>query len=156
MPAVELTTEIAAPTERVFDLARSVELHTQSMAGSDEAVVGGIRSGLLEEEDVVTWRARHFGVPLTLTVEVVEVDEPHHFRDEMVRGPFSRMVHDHHFEAASEGTAMRDRFAFASPFGPLGRVVDRVYLGRYLRRLLRERNDVLRRVAESSEWRRYV
>ena len=30
MPVIELTTEIHAPIERIFDLARSVELHMDS------------------------------------------------------------------------------------------------------------------------------
>ncbi|WP_261342391.1 hypothetical protein [Alienimonas californiensis] len=32
MPVLELTTVIAAPREVVFDLARSVELHVDSLA----------------------------------------------------------------------------------------------------------------------------
>ena len=35
---------------------------------------------------------------------------------------------------------MIDVIRFRSPFGPLGRAVDRVLLGRYMERLIRQRN----------------
>ena len=43
---------------------------------------------------------------------------------------------------------MIDHVAFASPFGPLGRIVDALVLERYMTRLLREHNDYVRAVAE--------
>jgi hypothetical protein len=39
---------------------------------------------------------------------------------------------------------------------PVGWLVERLALGPYLRRLLVERAAVIRRVAESDEWRRYL
>jgi hypothetical protein len=44
---------------------------------------------------------------------------------------------------------MRDVLQFASPFGFLGRFVDRVFMAGYLRRLLSRRGDAVRRVAEN-------
>ena len=35
---------------------------------------------------------------------------------------------------------MTDDWEHAAPFGPIGRVVDRLVLGRYMRRLLETRN----------------
>lgn len=35
---------------------------------------------------------------------------------------------------------MVDRIRFTSPFGPVGRVVDALVLGRHMERLIRERN----------------
>ena len=51
---------------------------------------------------------------------------------------------------------MRDIFDFDSPLGPLGKLVDRVFLDGYLRGLLVERNDLIRDVAESDGWQTYV
>lgn len=148
MPTLVLETRIDAPVERVFDLARDVERHTETM-GHGERAVGGTTSGLLELGDVVTWRARHVGVSLELTVEVTELEAPTFFRDEQVDGPFASLTHDHHFERIDgDGTLARDEFEFASPLGPLGSVVDRLVLERYLRRLLESRNRALRSIAE--------
>lgn len=157
MPIIHLETTIDAPVERVFDLARSIEMHTESMNPHDERAVGGVTGGLLSTGDRVTWRARHFGVPLSMTVALTECDHPSHFRDEMVDGPFERLRHDHYFAELHAGRSkMHDRFSFSSPFGPLGRAVDTLYLRRYMKRLLRSRNRELKRVAESDAWRQYL
>jgi hypothetical protein len=47
MPIITLKTEIHAPIERCFDLARSIDLHQLSTAGTRERAVGGVTSGLL-------------------------------------------------------------------------------------------------------------
>jgi hypothetical protein len=52
------------------------------------------------------------------------------------------------FEEHPQGTLMRDTIRFHSPFGPLARVVDRLVLGAYMRRLIEERNDRLAIEAE--------
>ena len=43
---------------------------------------------------------------------------------------------------------MKDVFCFAAPLGILGRVAEIAFLRRYMRTLLRERNEVLRQVAQ--------
>lgn len=45
---------------------------------------------------------------------------------------------------------MIDHVSFASPFGPLGRVIDAVALERYMTTLLRQHNSHLRAVAEGA------
>ena len=156
MPIIHLTTEIAAPIDRCFDLARSVELHMHSTAGTGETIVGGVRSGLMGFGDEVTWRAYHLGVWQRLTSKITAFDRPRHFRDSMVRGAFARFDHDHLFEDVHGRTVMRDVFDFSSPLGPLGRLADTLFLTAYLRRFLERRNRVLRAVAESDEWRALI
>jgi ligand-binding SRPBCC domain-containing protein len=154
VPVLRLTTTIAAPAQRCFDLARSVDLHTRSTAATDEHIVGGVRRGLMGAGDQVTWRARHFGVWQELTSRITIFDPPRRFRDSMVRGAFARFDHDHVFTAIAEDcTEMLDVFDFDSPLGPLGRIADALVLTRYMRRFLARRNEVLRQVAESDEWR---
>lgn len=156
MPTIDLTTTVEAPRGRVFDLARSVDCHVETMADHAEAAVAGVTTGLLGAADEVTWRARHFGIPLTMRVALTAVDRPNHFRDEQVAGPFAELVHDHRFEPVDGGTLVRDAFRFRSPGGPLGRAVDAVVLRRYLRRLLERRNRRLAAVAEGDDWRRFL
>lgn len=93
MPVIELATSIAAPIERVFDLARSIELHTNSTLSTGERAVAGVTSGLIGPDQEVTWRARHFGVWQALMVRVTEFERPKHFADVMLRGAFRRMEH---------------------------------------------------------------
>ena len=91
----------------------------------------------------VTWRARHFGFPLTMTSRVTQVDFPRSFTDEQVRGPFRSFRHIHEFEATPGGCIMTDRVEFAAPFGLLGRAAGKLVLRPYLQRLIRDRGRFL-------------
>ncbi|MEO6873732.1 MAG: SRPBCC family protein [Opitutaceae bacterium] len=149
MPRIKLTTVIAAPIERVFDLARNIDVHQASQSSHGEKAVAGRTSGLIEEGEEVTWEAVHFGVRQRLTSRIVTLRRPTYFRDSMVRGAFQRMDHDHFFEATSTGTVMKDVFDYVSPWGVLGRLADWLFLERYMRQLLEERNQMLKQLAES-------
>lgn len=156
VPTIELTTIIAAPVERVFDLSRSIDLHVESTRATGERAIAGVTSGLIGMGEEVTWRARHFGVWQRLTSRIVAFERPTHFRDAMVSGAFRRFEHDHFFEACPEGTCMRDVFDYESPLWILGRAADILFLKRYMRALLIERNRVIARAAESDAWRVYL
>jgi len=159
MVKLEELTVIQAPIERCFDLSRSVEVH---LAGSDsygEAVValGGVASGLIGLGQRVTWRAKHLGVWQTLTSEITALDPPAYFQDTMVQGAFKFMQHDHYFRALSSSeTEMKDVFRFAAPLPVLGRLAEVMFLRRYMRTLLHERNIALKQIAESADWRKYL
>ena len=152
MSRIELETFVAAPPERCFDLSLSVEIHLESTARTGERAVGGKTSGILGAGDTVTWRAKHLGLWHQMTVRIPTVDRPRMFRDEMVSGPFRRMGHDHWFDARDGGTLMRDVFEFSSGFAPL----DALVIAPHLRRFLLERNEMIRSVAESDDWHRYL
>ena len=156
MAVIHVELEIAATPETCFDLARSVDAHIASAGASGERAIAGVTSGLLGPGDEVTWRGRHFGIVQDLTSRITAFDRPSHFRDEMVRGPFRRLVHDHYFEATAAGTRMRDVFDFAAPLGILGWFVEQGMLTGYLRRFLAERARVLKHLAESGDGRRYI
>lgn len=148
---------VAAPPERCFDLSRSVDLHQHSLGSSGERAVAGVTTGLIGLGESVTWEATHFGVRQRLTSRITQFDRPRHFRDSMVTGAFRRFDHDHWFDSdAGGGTVVRDVFDFTAPLGPLGRMAEALFLTRYMRRLLEERNAVVKRVAESGEWQRYL
>ena len=156
MPVSQVSTVICAPRERVFDLARSIDVHQDSTGGTEERTVTGVTHGLIGMDEEVTWEARHFGVRQRLTVRVTAFDRPKRFQDIMISGAFKRMVHDHEFADHPAGTLMRDRFEFNSPLGILGRIVDVLFLAAYMRRFIVRRNEVLKQLAESAEWRRYL
>ena len=156
MVTIELRTFIAAPPERVFDLSRSIYVHTLAMSRSREKAVDGRTSGLIGLGETVTWRARHLGVRQRLTIRISGCERPRWFRDELVRGAFATMVHDHHFAAADGGTELRDVFRFSAPLGLFGRLVERLALRRYMTRLLADRNAAIKSAAEGEEWRKLL
>ena len=158
MPTPHFRTDIAAPIERVFDLARSIDLHADSMTVHGETAVGGVTSGLIELGQDVTWRARHFGLWQRLTSRITAFDRPRHFRDSMTRGAFARFDHDHYFTVGVRDgrTVMVDIFDYTAPLGPLGRLADALFLRAYMARLLAERNRVIKAAAESGRWRDFL
>jgi ligand-binding SRPBCC domain-containing protein len=152
MPLIELFTKIHAPIERCFDLSRSIDLHKLSTTGTQEEAIDGVTSGLIGLGQHVTWRARHFGVTQTLTSEITRYEYPYHFRDEMVRGVFKKICHDHIFVREGDYTVMTDRFEFESPMGVLGGIADRLVLEKYMRGFLVRRNLVIKEAAEGELW----
>ncbi|MDD0857984.1 SRPBCC family protein [Arthrobacter alpinus] len=127
----------------LFDLSRNIDAHTGSMARSRETAVAGVTSGLIGLGQEVSWRAWHFGVPLRMTSRITAMDAPSRFVDEQVKGPFRHFRHIHEFQEGPEGTIMTDRIDFAAPFGPVGRLVEKLVLARYLKRLIETRNQFL-------------
>lgn len=144
----ECSTESALAPERLFNLARDITAHIDSMSTSRETVVGGVRSGLIGLDEDVTWRAWHFGLPLRMTSRITAMSVPHSFTDEQTRGPFGFFTHEHVFRPNGTGTIMIDRVSFAAPLGVLGQVVERLVLARYMRRVIEKRNSFLQSVIE--------
>jgi ligand-binding SRPBCC domain-containing protein len=152
MVTLEDLTIVRAPIDRCFDLARSVEVHLAGNVhwGEQAVAAAGVTTGLVGLNQRVTWRAKHFGLWHCLTSEITAMDPPVFFQDAMIQGPFRFMKHDHLFRRLSaDETEMKDVFCFAAPLPILGRLAEITFLGRYMNALLRERNAVLKRIAES-------
>lgn len=136
----ECTTRTILDKAELFDLSRNIDAHKESMAQSREQAIAGVTSGLISLGEEVTWRAWHFGVPLRMTSRITEMEAPDYFVDEQARGPFRNFRHVHEFSDNADGTVMVDRIEFAAPFGLLGRLLEKLVLTRYLRKLIEQRN----------------
>ncbi|HVI46315.1 MAG TPA: SRPBCC family protein [Chitinophaga sp.] len=153
MPTIHITTVIHAPLERVFDLSRSVTLHKRSMEHLQEEVIKGRTNGLISYNETVTWRAKHLGKLRELTTKITAMQSPAFFSHEMTEGDFTHMKHEHHFKEIDNGTVMIDIMDFGTPYGWLGRFFERIYLVKYMTRLLQLRNGTIKDYAESEKWR---
>ena len=149
MPVIRLRTMIAAPIESCFDAARNIDLHVGSTARTKEKAVGGVTVGLIGPGEIVTWEAVHLGIKQRLTTRITEYQRPYLFTDVMVRGAFHSFTHTHEFRPAGQGTLMIDTFTYEFPLGFLGRLVDNLFLERYMKRFLRERALYLKRATEA-------
>ena len=155
MPFIHLTTFIAAPQERVFDLSRSVALHKSSMKDHDEKIVDGIMSGLMNLNDTVTWTAKHLFKQRRLKIRITKLNRPEYFIDEQEAGDFKLMKHEHYFKPIENGTIMIDQFHFET-VGLMGKLVTKFYLEKYLTQLLKQRNKMIKEVAEGNMWKQYL
>lgn len=148
MPTIYLKTFILAKPDVVFDLSRSIDLHQVSTKHTQETVIAGRMSGLIELGESVTWRAKHFGFFQELTSKITAFEKPATFTDEMVSGAFESFRHIHQFESTADGTTMTDVFSYKSPFGILGKLADFLFLKRYMANLLIQRNLTIKDYAE--------
>lgn len=156
MPYIHLTTFIAAPIERVFDLSRSIDLHKTSMKKYGEVPVQGTTFGLISEGETVTWKAKHLFKERFLKVKLTFFKRPYLFIDEQVEGNFKSMKHEHYFKEIQNGTLLIDQFRYEIGRGKLGALLNQLYLTNYMERLLEERNTMLKEVAESSQWKKFL
>jgi ligand-binding SRPBCC domain-containing protein len=152
MPTIHLTTFVEAPAGRVFDLARSIDLHRKSMAHTGEEAIAGTTNGLIGLNETVTWKARHLRKVRILKSKITAMNPPLSFTDEMVQGDFKSLRHEHHFKQIANGTLLIDLFMFESPYGGLGKLAERLFLTRYLKNLLETRNKMIKEYAESEKW----
>ncbi len=151
MATINLSTQIKSPIGKVFDLARNIDFHKISTANSKEQAIAGITSGLINEGEYVTWRATHLGISQTLTTLITKMEYPTYFQDVMQKGAFKKMIHDHTFEQKGDVTIMNDIFYFESPFGLVGKIFNKFFLTNYMKKLLIERNRVLKEYAENNK-----
>lgn len=150
MTTLLIETTFDCSIETCFDLARSIDAHVLSTSRTNEKVVAGRLSGLCEAGDRITWEATHFGIRQRLTSEITRMEKPTFFEDQMIRGAFNSMRHEHHFSSNKNQTIMKDIFQYEVPYGLVGRLFDHLILKNYVKRFLIKRNEVLKQLAENS------
>ncbi|WP_336959103.1 SRPBCC family protein [Chryseobacterium contaminans] len=151
MSKIYLETLIDADIQTVFDLARNIDLHQQSTSRTHEKAIAGRTSGLIEENETVTWKAKHLGIYQTLTTKITSMEKPNQFTDEMQKGAFKSLHHQHIFKVVNEKTLMIDIFDFESPLGIIGKMFNKIFLKNYLKNFLLERNKLIKIIAESPD-----
>ncbi|HET6993628.1 MAG TPA: SRPBCC family protein [Chitinophagaceae bacterium] len=156
MPNIHLTTFIAAPVERVFDLSRNIDLHKESMTKHKEEAVAGTRFGLIEKDETVTWKAKHLFKTRILRTKITEMVKPMIFIDEQAKGDFKMLKHEHHFKPCENGTIMIDVIHFETPYGAMGRWFNALYLTRYIKKLIEQRNQTIKEFAETDKWKKLL
>ena len=153
MPTIHLTTFIAAPIERVFDLSRNLTIYKAMIHGRKETISSGAASNLVSHGETITFHAKHLGKTRLVTTRVVALQKPSSFVQEQVKGDLLHFKHEHHFKAVDNGTILIDMIDFDGPRDVIGKVLGKLYLKRYLEKFINKRNAVIQQYAESEKWR---
>lgn len=156
MTTITLKTIINAPIGICFDLSRSIDLHKLSSRKTKEEAVGGTMTGLIDENEFVTWEATHFMIKQRMTVKIMKMDSPNYFQDQMISGPFLSMKHNHLFREEGKETEMKDEFTYEVPYGFGGYIFDKLVLKRYMTSFLIERNQIIKEQAENGGWKKFI
>ena len=141
MPTIILETIIHARAEKCFDLIRDERIQTEPLP----AIFGDFGIG-----QTVTFKIDNFGLERSMTVNVVELERPTIFVDEMTEGFFKSFKHIHEFLPVEDGTLMKDTIVWKSPLGILGRLADKLFIEKHLTQIVTTRNSKLKELAEAS------
>ncbi|WP_372238969.1 cell division protein [Paenibacillus sp. FSL A5-0031] len=140
---------INAPIHHCFDLARNIDVHTQTVwKHTKERAIAGTIEGMINKGETVTFQATHFLIRQKLTSKITEYERPYLFVDEMSKGAFKSLRHEHIFEEHDGMTLMKDILVFEAPFGLIGWITERLILKRYMKSFLEHRNNQLKIRAE--------
>jgi ligand-binding SRPBCC domain-containing protein len=144
---------INAPIERCFLLSTSIDLVARSIGMK---AVRGTTSGLIGPGEHVVWRGWKFGFPQRHESIITRYEPPAFFQDSMASGRFRTFRHDHEFTEMDGYTLLKDIVRFNMHLGPVGKLVGKHILIPHIRGLIRKRFALIKRVAESEEWRKYL
>nr|WP_314840171.1 SRPBCC family protein [uncultured Flavobacterium sp.] len=151
MTTIQLTTKINAPIELIFDLSRNIDVHQKSTSKSNETAIDGITSGLINLNEIVTWRGKHFGVYLKHKSLISAMEIPTYFVDEMLEGKFKSFKHQHTFIKKKGFVMMEDKIQYETPYVIFGKIFNHFLLKKHLTKFISERNSFIKSLAENHQ-----
>ena len=144
MHVLERETIIPAPRERVFPFfadAHNLERITPPTLKFRILTAGPIE---MRAGAVIDYRLSLSGLPFRWRTLIEVWDPPNRFVDLQTKGPYALWRHTHTFQDLPDGTTrMRDRVEYALPFGALGKLVRRLFVGRQLEGIFAFRQKII-------------
>lgn len=150
MTTIKITTHYFAPIETVFDTNRNIDIHQQTASKTKEVAIAGTTSGLINKNETVTWKGKHFGVYITHQSLIPEMIFPTYFVDEQLKGHFKSFKHQHFFEQKENYVEVKDLLQYETPFGIFGKLFDKLFLKKHLTNFIIHRNAILKDLAEKN------
>lgn len=153
MGRIHLTTFIAAPVERVFDLTRHVALYRFLFNSRQELFSSGGSTNLLDQGETISINVKHAGKTRMSMLKIASLKKPVHYIEEQWKGDLEHFRHEHHFKPTDNGTILINLIDFGLPKDIIGRLLGKFYLRTYLEELVQARSELIRRYAETDKWR---
>lgn len=75
------------------------------------------------------------GIKMDWMTEITHVAERQYFVDEQRFGPYALWHHQHHFKEVEGGVLMNDILHYAIPYGVIGRLSNRVFVGNKVKQI---------------------
>jgi len=83
------------------------------------------------------------GLKMTWVTEITQVREESYFVDEQRVGPYALWHHEHFLEPMPGGVLMKDIVTYSPPFGFLGAIAKRLFIGKKLNEIFDYRVEAL-------------
>ncbi len=104
-------------------------------SGGDEKMYAG---------QIITYIVKPLlGIPMEWVTEITYVQEPYYFVDEQRFGPYSLWHHKHFFKSIPGGIEMQDIVHYKIPFGPLGKLMNHLFIKHKLKEIFDFRYQIL-------------
>lgn len=157
MFVIKDSVHVKAPIERCFLLSTSLAIVERELGMHPVAAADTTRTeGLVVGGDRIRWQGWQLGL-WHYHVSLISAFEPYRFfQDKMIAGRFKYFQHDHEFTEIGGQTLLKDVIRFSLPWGFAGRLVGRYIILPHIRGLMSRRFHLLKRTAESEEWRKYL
>jgi ligand-binding SRPBCC domain-containing protein len=99
----------------------------------------------------VILRLTQFGIPAgTMHMKFTEFEYPFRLSDTQLKGPFKKMFQRRIFTDIGDGyTRLTDRFEYELPLGLLGRLAQKILVGRMIEQMFVYRQNALRKFLET-------
>jgi ligand-binding SRPBCC domain-containing protein len=151
MTIIKIRTKINASIQTVFDISRDIDVHQESASRTNEIAIDGVSSGLINYNETVTWRGKHFGFYLTHKSRITAMNLYDYFVDEMEEGKFKSFRHEHIFYEKNGLTVMKDKIYYEVPYGFFGELFDFLFLKNHMINFILERNKTLKALSENEK-----
>lgn len=86
------------------------------------------------------------GIPMEWVTEITHVQEPFYFVDEQRFGPYSLWHHKHFFKEIPGGVEMSDLVHYKIPLGPIGKIMNQIYIKNKLKEIFDYRYQTLEKM----------
>lgn len=83
------------------------------------------------------------GIKLNWMTEIAHVKDGEYFIDEQRFGPYALWHHEHHFAAIKGGVKMTDILNYAIPYGFIGRLSNRLLVGKEIKKIFTYREKAV-------------
>jgi ligand-binding SRPBCC domain-containing protein len=87
-----------------------------------------------------------FGIPIEWVTEITHVEKNAFFVDEQRFGPYAFWHHKHYFKPIPGGIEMRDVVHYKIPLGPLGKLINHIYIQHKLKEIFDYRYQTLEKM----------
>ncbi len=141
---LSLKTVVHAPLEEVFSFFSKAENLGVITPPKMQFQLRSERPIHMSEGRRIDYRIKVGPVPMRWRSRIATWEVGARFVDVQERGPYRHWHHEHVFRADGDSTLVEDTVDYAPPFGPLGRLANRLLIARELRRIFGYRSDAIR------------
>ena len=153
MANIQLTTFVAAPVPRVFNLSRNISIYRKVFNAPNERFDFSGSDNHLSPGDSVSIQARHISRFRSISLKVTSFEQPWYYQEELIKGDLPFYKHEHHFKEIDNGSIMIDVITYGHPNDLIGKMLASFYMKTYIEKLANERNRLIKEYAESEKWR---